>query len=821
MYSINTICSVVQGSFLHRHADDSIDSLVYDSRRIQQPEAALFFALKTEHNDGHRYLADARRKGIRNFVVSDTAGVEQWTGANVIVVDDTLDALQELASYHRDHFNIPIIGITGSNGKTIVKEWLNQLLQDDYAIVRSPKSFNSQIGVALSIWQMGEQHDLGIFEAGVSMAGEMHRLAHIIRPTIGVLTNIGDAHNEGFLDKDQKLTEKLLLFSGAQTIIARGKDLGRRKEGMGTSVRVLTWGHAGQNDFLVQSTEKEKEGTNISITYQGQTYTLAVPFMDTASIENAISCCCVLLFLGYDGDVLRSRMARLHTIDMRLQLNHSINGCLVINDSYSADITSLKIALDFLQQQGSGLSRTVILSEFFESGSSDDDLYGSIASLLVNYGVAKAVLVGEKITEAMANRLSPHMTVHTCPSTDDFIRSFRSSQFFQEIILIKGARRFGFERIAQLFEKKLHQTVLEINLNALAHNLKEYQKQLEPGTGVMAMVKAFSYGSGGAEIASVLQYHNAAYLGVAYADEGVDLVKAGISLPVMVMNAEASSFQAIVDAHLQPVIYSFDMLHRFGQYLAGQGLTGYPVHIEIDTGMNRLGFGAAEVEGLALHLAQNPLFQVRTVFTHLAASEDPAQDEFTAQQSARFCEAVDILKKHINYSFLRHMANSAAIIRHPALQLDLVRLGIGLYGIEIDAGDVLDLQAVATLRSTIAQLHRVSKGDTISYNRRGVAARDSVIATVRIGYADGYSRQFSNGQGKMWLHGALAPVIGTVCMDMTMIDVTDLPHVKEGDEVVIFGPQLPVQEVASWIDTIPYELMTSVSQRVKRIYFHE
>ena len=819
MYSIQTICSVVQARFLQRDADDMIDSLVYDSRRIQQPAAALFFALKTGHNDGHRYLADAYKKGIRNFIVSEAPG--ELAEANVLLVEDTLDALQDLASFHRDHFNIPVIGITGSNGKTMVKEWLYQLLQDDYAIIRSPKSFNSQIGVALSIWQMGDQYDLGIFEAGVSMAGEMHRLSGMIRPTVGVLTNIGDAHNEGFLDKDQKLTEKLQLFAGAQTLIARGKDLGMRKELMGTSARVLTWGHAGQNDFLVQSTQKEKEGTALTIVYQSQVYTIFVPFTDTASIENAISCCCVLLFLGYEGDVIRTRMARLHPIDMRLQLNHSINDCLVINDSYSADITSLKIALDFLQQQGSGLTRTVILSEFFESGSSDEELYGAIATLLVTHGIKKAVLVGEKIADAMQEQLSPHMAVQVYASTDDLIHSFRSSQFFQEIILIKGARRFGFERIAQLFEKKLHQTVLEINLNALAHNLKEYQKQLDPGTQVMAMVKAFSYGSGGAEIASVLQYHNTAYLGVAYADEGVDLVKAGITLPVMVMNAEASSFQAIVDAQLQPVIYSFDILYRFGQYLRDQGLTAYPVHLEIETGMNRLGFPVTGVEELARHLARNPLLQIRSVFTHLAASEDPAQDEFTAQQGERFLEAVALIEKHIDYPFLRHISNSAAIIRHPQLQLDLVRLGIGLYGIEIDDGHVLDLQAVATLRSTIAQLRTVKQEETVSYNRRGVVDRDSLIATVRIGYADGYSRQFSNGRGRMWVRGQLVPVIGTVCMDMTMIDVTGLPDVKEGDEVVIFGPQLPVQQVASWIDTIPYELMTGVSQRVKRIYFHE
>jgi alanine racemase len=819
-YSIQTICSILQGNFISQHSDDAIENLVYDSRRILQPSSSLFFALKTGHNDGHKYLLSAYKKGIRNFIVSDQP-VQELKDSNIILVEDTLDALQELAGFHRDHFSFPVIGITGSNGKTIVKEWLNHLLEEDYKIVRSPKSFNSQIGVPLSVWQMNEHHTLGIFEAGISNAGEMEQLEQIIQPTIGVLTNIGDAHSEGFLDNTHKLAEKLLLFKNCPVLIARNKDIGGKKELIEKDTQLLTWGNAESNAFVLNAIEKQREKTEVTLTYQSSTSTIIIPFVDDASVENAIACCCVLFVLGYSTDVIRQRIAKLHAIDMRLQLKHSINDCIVINDSYSADVTSLKIALDFLKQQSSVLKRTVILSEFVESGKRDEELYAEISTLLKEYGIKKVIAIGERIIEHIESKLAPGVSFQGYLSCDQFVNDFRSSQFFREIILIKGARKFEFERIAKLFEKKLHQTVLEINLNALVHNLKEYQKLLQPSTKVMAMVKAFSYGSGGAEIASVLQFHNVDYLGVAYADEGVELVKAGVQLPIMVMNAEESSFQSIVDYNLQPVIYSFDLLHKFEEYLKEQAVKSFPVHLEIETGMNRLGFSLSQTEQLAKQIASSASFQIQSVFSHLAASEDPGQDAFTQQQAQTFNEAVQIIQQHISYPFLKHISNSAAIVRHPQLQMDMVRLGIGLYGVEIDNDHLLQLVPVATLRSTIAQLRHIKKGETVSYNRRGIVHRDSVVATVRIGYADGYSRHFGNGVGKMTVNGKPAPVIGTVCMDMTMLDVTGIEGVSEGDDVIIFGTQLPVQDVGAWVNTIPYEIMTSVSQRVKRVYFHE
>jgi len=819
-YFIETICSVVKGKFISQSYNVQIEHLVYDSRRIQQSSSSLFFALITEHNDGHKYLLSAWKKGIRNFVVSEQPQ-QDLKDSNIILVDDTLDALQELASFDRKQFSIPVIGITGSNGKTVVKEWLNHLLEEDYKIVRSPKSFNSQLGVPLSVWQMNEQHTLGIFEAGISSPGEMEQLEKIIRPTIGVLTNIGEAHSEGFLDNTHKLAEKLLLFKNCPVLIARNKDLGGKKELTEKETKLLTWGSAESNEFVLRSIEKQNDKSEVVLAYQSLENKFTIPFTDDASIEDAIICCCVLLVLGYDTTTIKERIATLHAIDMRLQLKHAINDCLVINDSYSADVTSLKIALDFQKQQSSGLTRTVILSEFVESGKNDEQLYSEIAQLLNSYDIRKMIVIGEKIIEKIQSNLSASVSFQGFYSTDDFVNEFKSSQFFREIVLIKGARKFEFERIAKLFEKKLHQTVLEINLNALAHNLKEYQKLLQPSTKIMAMVKAFSYGSGGAEIASVLQYHNVDYLGVAYADEGVELVKAGINIPIMVMNAEESSFQSIVDFNLQPVIYSFDLLQKFESYLKGQALKSYPVHLEIETGMNRLGFSIDDVEKLAKYISSSPYFQIQSVFSHLAASEDASQNSFTNKQAALFNRAIEIIRQYVSYAFLKHISNSAAIVRHPELQMDMVRLGIGLYGIEVDNDNVLDLVPVATLRSTIAQLKHIKNGESVSYNRRGVVRRDSTIATIRIGYADGYSRQFGNGVGKMLVNGKLAPVIGAVCMDMTMIDVTGIENINEGDDVIIFGSQLPVQEVAGWVNTIAYEIMTSVSQRVKRIYFHE
>jgi Alr-MurF fusion protein len=813
-HDIETICSVINGKFVsERDRTTVIAHLVYDSRTIEFPQSSLFFALKTTHADGHRFLEDAYKKGIRNFIVSSPPASPILIDCNVIITADSLIALQILAAWHRNLFSIPVIGITGSNGKTIVKEWLNQLLQQDYRIVRSPRSYNSQLGVPVSVWQMNSTHQLGIFEAGISRVNEMKALADVIQPTIGVLTNLGEAHSEGFHSEEEKLKEKLFLFEKASIVIGPYhllKDIDKP---------VFTWGETKDCDLRVVG-RKTDHFTTIHCNYNKHGFDIVIPFTDEASVENGLTCTSVLLHLGYNAATINERLSKLHAVDMRLQLKHGINHSIIINDSYSADLTSLRLALNFAGQQKTGQKRTAILSDIVESGRSNEELYSAVADSLKHSQIQRVIMIGENIGRFLPGYLPSHVQTELYDNTGDFTEQFDASTFSNETVLVKGARRYEFEKIVQLLEAKVHQTVLEINLNAIAHNLKQYRGLLKPGTKVMAMVKAFSYGSGSSEIASILQHNRVDYLAVAYADEGVELRKAGISLPVMVMNADDSSFASLVEFALEPVLYSFPVLQQFENFLSSEGIIAHPVHIEIETGMNRLGFAAHEINVLVDHLRASKVLKVVSVFSHLAASEDPAQDDYTNEQAEKFRSIASEMETGLSSSFIKHMANSAAVLRHPTLHMDMVRLGIGLYGIENDP-DKIQLQPVENLRSTIAQLKYLKAGETVSYNRRGFVKEDSVIATVRIGYADGYSRRFSNGVGRMLVDGQLAPVIGTVCMDMTMIDVSGIPGVKEGDEVLIFGNGLPVQEVAKWAGTIPYEIMTGISHRVKRVYFSE
>jgi alanine racemase len=842
IYTASVIASIVNGELLQLHQDTVIEHLLLDSRKIFSPATSIFFALKGPRRNGHQFIAELYKKGVRNFLISEKTDLSFFPEANFILADDTLIALQEIAAYHRRQFHFPVIGITGSNGKTIVKEWLYQLLHEEYNIVRSPKSYNSQIGVPLSVWQMNEHQTLGIFEAGISRQGEMNRLERIIRPDIGILTNIGEAHSEGFIDRAHKFREKLTLFRNCKILIGREIDFDGQEEIlelMGSDLNVLTWGFSEKNNFVVQTIEKNIDETTISIFFNSRECSITIPFTDDASVENAITCCCVLLHLGIDHNKIADRMKKLQPVNMRLELKKGLNHCSIINDSYSADLSSLEIALNFLDQQSAGSRETVIISDFLQAGISDEELYHHIAETIQQHNINRVVGIGDKISHHLAVLLQ-HSSIQQdyYLRTDSFLKQFRASQFKEEAILVKGARIFEFEKIVQLLEQKVHQTVLEINLTALAGNLKQFQQLLNPSVKIMAMVKAFAYGSGGAEIAGVLQYHKVDYLGVAYADEGVELRKAGITLPIMVMNPEESSFDAIIENSLEPEVYSFELLRSLESFLQKENLQEYPVHIEIETGMNRLGFSEDDIDELAAVLSASSSFRVQSVFSHLAAAEDPAQDDFTKKQFSLFLQSAGKLKERLGYSFLIHIANSAAIIRHPDMQLDMVRPGIGLYGVDSTTGNKINLQTVATLRSTLAQIKKLKAGETVSYNRIGTVNKDSRIATIRIGYADGYPRRLSNGVGKMWVNarlparavtdgndtvgqGILAPVIGTVCMDMTMIDITGIPDVKEGDEVIIFGKELGVETVAQWAKTIPYEIMTGISQRVKRVYYEE
>ena len=798
VYTVSDIVSILHADSAVVN-DHEVEHLLLDSRKAYLPSTSLFVALVSARRNGHDFIGELYERGVRSFIISQPVEASVFSDANFIRVPDTLQALQQLAAYHRRRFSIPVIGITGSNGKTIVKEWLFQLLQSDFNIVRSPKSYNSQIGVPLSIWQLRPHHTLAIFEAGISQPGEMEKLAEMIKPTIGIFTNIGDAHSEGFASQVQKEKEKRKLFVGAT---------------LPSKIELIETNATAQGTLLtarIPSSSKQEAPSVLQ---------LEIPFSDQASVQNALTCWELMLHLGYPHQTIAARMQQLTAVDMRLTLKKGINQCVLVNDSYSADVSSLVIALDFLIQQGGALSKTVILSDFLQQAQSDEVLYGQVMEWLQKREISRVIAIGPRIASVLAAAAGEKQwALETYATTETFLQTAPQNRFHKEAILIKGARSFAFERIAQVLEQQLHETRLEIDLAALLHNLHQYQHCLSPSTRIMAMVKAFAYGSGATEVASLLQFHKVDYLGVAYADEGVALRSAGITIPIMVMNPEESAFELLIANRLEPVMYSVELLAKFDSWLQKEVISSYPIHLEIDTGLHRLGVATEQAERLSQLLMQTTSFTVQTVFSHLAASEDPLQDSFTRLQYDRFMQTAALLEKNLGYSLIKHIANSAAALRHPPLQLDMVRLGIGLYGVEMAPG--LSLLPVATLRTAIAQLRTVEAGETISYNRRTTLTRPSVIGTVRLGYADGYPRALGNGAGKVLVNGQRVPIVGTICMDMFMIDVTDIKEVSVGDEVILFGASLSVQEVAGWAATIPYEILTGISTRVKRVYFQQ
>lgn len=812
-YTVHDIAKITGGLLQGGNPQAPVLYLAHDSRRIIFPAKTLFFALVTAQRNGHHFIADLIKSGVSHFVVSEPLQ-DPPEQVNVILVKDTLRALQDLAAYHRSTFSFPVIGITGSNGKTIVKEWLYQLLQPDHHIVRSPKSYNSQVGVPLSVWQMQPGDDLAIFEAGISTVNEMEALARIIRPTMGILTNLLQAHDEGFESRVQKGEEKLKLFQGAEILVCNGDDEVITRLVKKIKARVFTWGRYPEADLRIVALHKTAEGTRMDAVYQAEAVSVEIPFTDDASIENALSCWCAMLVLRVPAERIRGRMKLLQPVEMRLQLQAGINECSVIDDSYSLDINSLAIAIDFLKQQRQYNQRTIILSDL--PGSATHRQYDTVFELLKTGGISKAICIGREWKSREATAPQP-LQLFYFGSVEEFVAEFPLSSLHKELVLIKGARKFGFERIVSLLVRKTHQTVMEINLSAIIHNLNQHKARLKPGTRLMAMVKAFGYGSGSAELASLLQYHRVDYLAVAYADEGIDLRKSGINLPVMVLNVDEAAFNSITEYNLEPELFSFHIFSSFLAYLKSQGIRHYPVHIKLDTGMHRLGFSAADMDELGKALSSDHI-TVKSVFSHLVASEDEHEDGFTRQQFDLFQQCCHKLSDSLTYNFLRHIGNSAAISRHSQMQLDMVRLGIGLYGI---GDESLHLLPVATLKTTLAQIREVKAGDTVGYNRKGRVDKDSIIGTLRIGYADGFGRILGNGVGKVWVKGQLAPVVGNVCMDMTMVDLTGIAGVSENDTVEIFGPNLPVEQVAAWAGTISYEILTGVGQRVKRVYLQE
>lgn len=814
-YSIEHIAEVLKAKAILPAPNAIIRKLLTDSRTVIDPEGSLFFAVQAQRN-GHGFIKDAYQQGVRNFVIAEAAYAASYPEANFILVADVLQALQALVVEHRQAHTPKVIGITGSNGKTIVKEWLYQLLAADFNIIRSPKSFNSQIGVPLSVWQLNTEHDLGIFEAGISTKGEMEALAEIISPTIGILTNIGEAHAEGFENKQEKLQEKLKLFSGVELFIYSPAYVAGMAISELPGKERFSWSTTGPADLQVSFIEPIEGKNYVRGIYQGKEIECLIPFSDKASVENGIICWATLLAIGYTPEEADQRLEKLTQVSMRLQLINGIENCSIIDDSYSADISSLAIALDFLNQQNQHPKKTLILSDIYETGKTNELLYTEIAALLAQKHIHRLIGIGPHIS-AFAPLFELESSFYE--STQAFIAQLPAIHFANETILVKGARRFEFGRISKLLTQKIHDTVLEINLNALAANLQFYRSKLKPGVKSMAMVKAFSYGSGSFEIANLLQYHKVDYLAVAYADEGIALRKAGISLPIMVMSPEPSAFEAMVKHQLEPEIYNGSVLKSFLNFLS-EHETDYPIHLKMDTGMHRLGFEADDLPELLEVLKTTTKLKVVSIFTHLVASDNPEHDEFTQTQLDAFTALYHTVVAQLGYQPLKHALNTSGITRWANAQMDMVRIGIGLYGFDSALPNNQGLETVAVLKTTVTQVKNLKAGETVGYSRKGILTDGGQIATVKIGYADGYNRKFGNGVGHMLVNGKLVPTVGSICMDMCMLNVTGL-NVKTGDEVIVFNGQHSIVELAAQIDTIPYEILTNVSQRVKRIYFYE
>jgi len=820
--SIEEIVSVI-GANRVGDRPAQVDWILTDSRSLCFPEETLFFALKTKRNDGHKYIEELYARGVYNFVVTEIPKKMQGCkDINFLVVSNVLKALQRLAAKHREQFDVPVVGITGSNGKTVVKEWLYQLLSPERRITRSPRSYNSQIGVPLSVWMMDSHTELGIFEAGISEMGEMEALEPIIRPTIGVLTNIGGAHQENFTSLQEKCMEKLLLFKDCDVIIYNGDNelISSCVAKSLFAAREIAWSMKDvERPLFVEKIEKDATGTTVKYRYLGFFKEYRIPYIDDASIENSLNCLAVALYLMVSPETIAERMACLEPVAMRLEVKEGKNGCVLINDSYNSDFASLDIALDFMARRSEGKMRrrTLILSDILETGQPGKLLYRQVADLVHSRGVDRLIGVGEEISAASARfEVKDKQFFQT---TKELIASGVLASLRGDVVLVKGARAFHFDEVTDLLELKVHETILEINLNALVDNLNYYRNKLKPETKLMCMVKASAYGAGPFEVAKTLEEHRVDYLAVAVADEGADLRKAGITCPIIIMNPEVTAFKTMFAYRLEPNIYGFRILEDLIKAAEREGVSNFPIHIKIDTGMHRLGFDPYnDMKPLVERLNRQSAVIPRSVFSHLVGSDSSRFDAFTRKQIETFEAASAELQAGFTHKILRHICNTAGIERYPGAQFDMVRLGIGLYGIDPYTNCVL--HNVSTLKTTILQIHNVSADETIGYSRKGVLHRDSRIATVPIGYADGLNRHLGNGNAYCLVNGQKAPYIGNICMDVCMIDVTGI-DCKEGDKVVVFGDDLPVTVLSNALDTIPYEILTNVSNRVKRVYFQD
>ena len=822
-YTIDKIAEIVEGKLIGNDSNSLvIKDLLFDSRLIVIPENTLFFALKSQRNDGSRYIQSLYHKGVRAFVVEkapDASDIE--SDATFILVENTLKALQKIARHHRKQFDIPVVGITGSNGKTIIKEWLYQIFSPETSAIRSPKSYNSQIGVPLSVWQLNETHQIGFFEAGISRPDEMQNLKDIIQPTIGIFANIGDAHGKNFCNINNKIEEKLKLFKDVDTLIYCLDHKEIREAVSKIDINTFTWSRNSENaDLLINSIEKGEDYTEIKASVNSKHLKISIPFTDDASIENAIHCWLTALKFNISESVIAKKMAQLSPVAMRMELKAGINNCEIINDSYNSDINALTIALDFMNQQHHGKKRVVILSDILQSELNEDNLYKKIAQLIKSKGVNLIIGIGEAIM-----RQSEKFDIEKMFYRDvkDFLTNHQIETFHNQLILIKGAREFGFEKISKVLQEKAHETILEINLNNLVKNMNYYRSKLKSGTKLMVMVKAFAYGSGNFEVSNVLEFHHANYLTVAYADEGIELRRKGITLPIVVMTPEINTFESIIKNNLEPDIYSFrslTLLEEAIENLESPLTMPIGIHIKLDTGMHRLGFLAEDIDRLLERIKSNDNIIVKSVFSHLAGSDSQEFNDFTMKQINNFEAMSSKIVEALPYKILRHILNSAGISRFTDYQYDMVRLGLGIYGIAPCEEDKGRLHTVISLKTTIVQIKEYEIGETIGYSRKGKIERKSRIGVVPIGYADGLKRELGNGNACFYVNGKAAPIIGNICMDMCMIDLTGI-DCKEDDTAILFNEDYPVERIAEACNTIPYEILTSISQRVKRIYYQE
>lgn len=819
-YTIKKITQIL-GAKRTGTREGDVKWILTDSRSLSFPEETIFFALKTRRGNGCDYISELYQRGVRHFVVNKLPNdTDAYSDGNFLIVPDTKVALQKLAQVHRDQFDIPVVGVTGSNGKTIVKEWLHQILSPYMRVVRSPRSYNSQVGVPLSVWQMSEKDEVGVFEAGISRPDEMEKLAPIIRPTVGVFTSLGGAHQENFFSMQEKCMEKLMLFKNCDVVIynADNQLLSDCVSRSMLGAREIAWSTKDSNRPLyINSVKEVKEHTVIKYTYLGITGEFEIPFQDEASVTNAIHCLAVSVYMMLTPDQISERMRNLEPVGMRLELKEGKNHCQIINDSYNSDLASLDIALDFLMRRSRrlGMNRTLVLSDIMQSGHINATLYRRVGQLLTQRKVDRLIAVGPNISKWLKEYRGEK---HFFMTTEDALKSDVLRHLSHEVVLIKGARQFHFEQITDELQLRQHETILEVNLNNLVDNLNSYKAMLPPQAKVVSMVKASGYGAGTVEVAKTLQEHRTDYLAVALADEGVELRQAGISVDIIVMNPEMSSFSSLFQHHLEPEVYSFELLEALLKAAQLMGIAHFPIHVKINTGMNRLGFMPSEIPELIKRLKGQTALIPRSVFSHLVGADDKALDDFTRQQIKLFDETSERFTSAFNHKILRHMCNSAGIVRFPEAHYDMVRLGLGLYGVDAASGKML--QTVCSLHSTILQIRELPEGETVGYNRKGVLSRPSRIAAIPVGYADGIDRRLGNGKGYCLVNGQPAPYVGNICMDVSMIDVTDIPCAVH-DQVELFGENLPVTQLAAWMDTIPYEVLTSISPRVKRVSYSE